>query len=264
MDSGKLVKFEQLPTQGNYSQEQIMEGLQRLTCTPGLLERLISCVDRMPQLERYVSGFEDRCRNTVNRCDAIELLCRNFLCPGNVNYSQRTLDEYSGKTQIKLEQIVTGLGDPYVNAYPVPPSKKIRLTHKPRPGYTPTQIRIDLNIAGGGNNYSDFLIQFFLVPGGVNTNVGLEVGDAYDGNMFLNKDGTQIAVPFPDYRALPLDIGSLETLAVVISNNGAVNNLDSAHVNIFYDNSRFYELCKARSGCGGSCSTTPPQGNPPQ
>ena len=39
------------------------------------------------------------------------------------------------------------------------------------------------------------------------------------------------------------------TLAIVISNNGAVNNLDSAHVNVFYDNSRFYELCKARCGC---------------
>jgi hypothetical protein len=34
---------------------------------------------------------------TVSRCDAIEMLCRNFLCPGNVNFSQRTLDEYSGK-----------------------------------------------------------------------------------------------------------------------------------------------------------------------
>ena len=35
------------------------------------------------------------------------------------------------------------------------------------------------------------------------------------------------------------------------SNNGAANNLDSAHVNIFCDNTRFYELCKAR--CSGGC-----------
>jgi hypothetical protein len=47
----------------------------------------------------------------------------------------------------------------------------------------------------------------------------------------------------------------------VIRNNGAANNLDSAHVNIFYDNARFYELCKAR--CGGGCSRRPRQG-PPQ
>ncbi len=264
METGKLVKFEGMPVQGNYNQDQILDMLQRIACTPGLLERMIACVDRLPQIERATMGFEDRCRTTINRCDAIEMLCRNFLCPGNVNFSQRTLDEYSGKNQVKLNEIVTGLGDPYVNAYPVPPTKKIRLTHKARPGYTPTEIRIDLNIAGGGNNYSDFLIQFYLVPGGSNTGLGLEAGNAYDGNMFLNKDGTQLVVPFPDYRAMPLDIGSLETLAVVISNNGAANNLDSAHVNIFYDNARFFELCKARSGCGGSCSTPTPQGNPPQ
>ena len=263
MENGKLVKFESMPVQGNFNQDQILDMLQQIACTPGLLQRMIACVDRLPQIERATMGFEDRCRTTISRCDAIEMLCRNFLCPGNVNFSQRTLDEYSGKNQVKLNEIVTGLGDPYVNAYPVPPTKKIRLTHKARPGYTPTEIRIDLNIAGGGNNYSDFLVQFYLVPGGSNTGQGLEAGNAYDGNMFLNKDGTQLVVQFPDYRGLPLDIGSLETLAVVISNNGAANNLDSAHVNIFYDNARFFELCKARSGCGGSCSTSTP-GNPPQ
>lgn len=248
MDSGKLVKFEQLSVQGQYSQEQIMEVLQFLA-RPGVTERMVRCADRLPELERACSAIEDRCRTTVSRCESLELLCRTFLCPGNVNYSQRALDEYSGRSQVKLSEIITGLGGDFVNAFPVPPGKKIRLTHKSRPGYTPTNIRIDLNVAGGGNNYSDFLIQFYVVPGGVNSNQGLEIGDAYDGNIFLNKDGTQISVNFPEYRGIPLDIGSLETLAIVISNNGPVNNLDSAHVNVFYDNTRFYELCKARCGC---------------
>jgi len=126
---------------------------------------------------------------------------------------------YSNRSQVKLNEIVTGLGGDFVNAFPVPPTKKIRLTHKSRPGFTPTKIQIDLNLAGGGNNYSDFSIQFFLVPGGVNSALGLEVGNEYDGNLFLNKDGTQISVPFPEYRGQPLDVGSLETLAVVITNN---------------------------------------------
>ena len=257
-ESGKLIKVEALPRDGEYSQEQLVEVLRRLGNNPGMLSQMVRCVERMPEIERYLIGFEDRCRTTVNRCDSIEMLCRNFLCPGNVNFSQRTLDEYSGLSQVKLTEVVAGLGDPYVNTFPVPPGKKIRVTHRPRPGYTPTNLRIDLNIAGGANNYSDFSIQFYLVPGGVDSGIGLAVGNNYDGNMFLNKDGTQIAVPFPEYRALPLDIGSLETLAVEIRNGGAANNLDSAHVNIFYDNSRFYELCKAR--CGGSCSspTAPP------
>ena len=261
MESGKLVKFEQLPTQGSYTQEQILDVLQKLACNPGALDQLLRYGERLPDLVRFCSSFDERCRTTVSRCDAIEMLCRNFLCPGNVNFSQPTLDNYSGKSQVKLADPVTGLGDPFVNNFPVPPGKKIRLTHKPRPGYTPTQLRIDMNIAGGGNNYSDFTLQFYLVPGGMNSNQGFEIGNEYDGNMFLNKDGTQIAVPFPEYRGMPIDVGSLETLALVISNGGAANNLDSAHINVFYDNSRFYELCKAR--CSGGCSLPPPM-QPPQ
>jgi len=248
---GKLVKIEQLQVQDTYTQEQIMEVLRKLAANPGGLERLLRCADRLPEVERVVIGFEDRCRTTISRCDAIETLCRNYMCPGNVNFSQRTLDEYSGKSQIKLNVIVKDLGDPYVNNYPVPPGKKIRLTHESRPGYSPTSIRVDLNIANNGNNYSDFTFQFFLGS----KQSGLLVGDAYDGNMFLNKDGSQIQVPFPEYRNVPLDVGSLETLSVEITNNGAANNLTSAHVNVSYDNGRFYELCKAR--CGGSCSTAP-------
>jgi hypothetical protein len=254
---GKLVKFEQLPVQGQYSQEQILDVLQKIACYPGGLERLMRSTDRVPELERCVVNFEDRCRAVLARCDALELLCRNFLCPGNVSYSQPTLDNYSSKSQVKLNEPVTGLGGDFVNAFPVPPGKKIRLTHQPRPGYTPTEIRIDFNLAGGGNNYSDLTVQFFLVPGGMNSVQGFELGNEFDGNMFMNKDGSQIVVRFMEHRGVPIDIGSLETLSVVISNNGAANNLDSAHVNILYDNTRFYELCKARCGCAPACPTSP-------
>lgn len=250
-NSGKLIKFEQLPTQGQYSQDQILEVLQLLAQNPAMLQQMLRCAQQYPELQRLLNTQEDRCRAMQTKCDTLEMLCRSFLCPGNVNFSQRTLDEYSGKSQIKLVEIVKDLGDPYVNAFPIPPGKKIRLTHKSRPGYTPTEIRIDMNIAGNGNNYSDFTVQFYLQP------LNLDIGDEYDGNIFLNKDGTQIAVPFPEYRGAPLDIGSQETLSVVISNNSAANNLNSAHVNIFYDNSRFYELCKKK--CSGACAITPPQ-----
>ena len=260
---GKLVKIEQMPVQGQANQEQLLYVLQRIACDPTLIDRLERCANRFPEMERCTIGFEERCRKLIEKCDAVELLCKHFLCSSNINYSQRTIDEYSNRSQIKLNDIVTGLGGDFVNAFPVPPGKKIRLTHKPRPGYTPTNIRVDLNIAGGGQNYSDFTIQFFLVPGGVNTPTGLEVGNEYDGNIFLNKDGTQMSVPFPEYRNLPLDIGSLETLAVVITNGGAANNLDSAHINVFYDNARFYELCKARCcSTGTSCPTPTPPAHP--
>jgi hypothetical protein len=74
--------------------------------------------------------------------------CRGTFAPGQVNFSQRTLDEYSDDAQVNLEDIVTGLGGDFVNAFPVPPTKMIRLTHKSRPGYTPTKIAIDLEFGG--------------------------------------------------------------------------------------------------------------------
>ncbi|MFY0531724.1 hypothetical protein [Nannocystis pusilla] len=197
-NSGKLIKFEQLPTQGQYSQDQILGVLQLLAENPAALQQMLRCAQQYPEVQRQLNQAEDRCRTMQTKCDTLEGMCRtldmlvrSFLCPGNVNFSQRTLDEYSGKSQIKLVEVVKDLGDPYVNAFPIPPGKKIRLTHKPRPGYTPTEIRIDMNIAGNGNNYSDFTIQFYLQP------LNLDIGDEYDGNIFLNKDGTQIAVRSP-------------------------------------------------------------------
>jgi len=249
MDNGNLVKFEMLPREGEMTQDQI-DKLRRLLCTPGALDRLMACADRFPSLETCVTRIESTSLQAIKRCDASDQLIQSYLCPGNVNFSQRTLDEYSDNAQVNLEEIVTGLGGDFVNTYPVPPTKMIRLTHKPRPGYTPTKIAIDLNIAGGGNNYLDFTLQFFLVPGGTASAHGLEVGSQMRGNQFLNKDGTQIHVPFPEYRGAPIDIGSLETLALVIRNNGAANNLDSAFITVYYDNKLFYQLCKKRCGCG--------------
>ncbi|MBL8974335.1 MAG: hypothetical protein JNK56_27325 [Myxococcales bacterium] len=245
-----MVKVEMMPREGEtmFTQEHL-DRLRMLACTPGAIERLLQCAERIPYIESSMSRVEGQCRTVTQRCDASDLMFQQYICPGNVNFSQRTLDEYSDDSQVNLEDIVTGLGGDFVNAFPVPPTKLIRVTHKSRPGYTPTKIAIDLNIAGGGNNYLDFTLQFYLVPGGVSTGLGLEVGPQMRGNQFLNKDGTQIHVPFPEYRNAPIDVGSLETLALVIKNNGAANNLDSAFVTIYYDNKLFYALCKKRCGC---------------
>ncbi|HQX64110.1 MAG TPA: hypothetical protein PK593_11695, partial [Thermomicrobiales bacterium] len=98
-----------------------------------------------------MSRVEGQTSTCVKRCDASDQLMQTILCPSQMNFSQRTLDEYSDNSQINLEKIETGLGGDYVNTFPVPPTKQIRLTHLTRPGYTPTKIAIDLNIAGGGN-----------------------------------------------------------------------------------------------------------------
>ena len=250
---GKLVPVEMLGRDGEFVlNQEHMDQLRALACTPGLLQRLQHCMERMPYLESCASRverLEGQCRTIGQRCDATDMFMQGYVCPGNVNYSQRTLDEYSDDSQVNLEVIVTGLGGDFVNAYPVPPTKMIRLTHLARPGYTPTKIAIDMNLAGGGNNYLDFTLTFYLFPGGVTNGQGLQVGSQMRGNQFLNKDGTQIIVPFPSYRDEGIDIGSLETLALVIKNTGAANNLDSAFVTVYYNNREFYQLCKKRCGC---------------
>ena len=257
--SGTLVKFESLAGNGTpieMTNPEGVEALRRLVCNPGALDRLIELANNPALFERLrhvadkLPGLEDMCRTLQNRCNGTDKMFEQVICPGNVNFSQRTLDEYSDNAQINLEEIITGLGGIYLNAFPVTPAHAIRLTHLARPGYTPTKIAIDLNIAGGATNYLDFVLQFYLVPGGsADAATGLAVGSQMRGNQFLNKDGTQIHVPWPEYRGAPLQIGSMETLALVITNTGAANNLDSAFVTIYYDNKAFYQACKVKCGC---------------
>ena len=238
-----------VPTENLNYHPHYLQLLSVLGHTRDSWELLLRCPDKVAYLVGCFKQYEDRCKTLEGQCELIMKLFRHVCCPANVNFSKLTIDGLSDESQVNLNTIVQNFGPDFVNTFPVPPGKKIRLTHKARPGYTPEKIRIDMNIAGGGNNFSDFTVMFFLVPGGVNSDQGLEIGNENDGNIFLNKDGGQLEVPFPEYRGMPLDVGSLEMLAVVITNNSGANNLDSAHVNIFYDNTRFYELCKARCGC---------------
>ena len=152
-NDGQVVKFEMLPRDGDGLSQDQLDRFRRILSTPGLLERMMACMERLPAIEACVTRVEGQTSTCIRRCDASDQLIQTVLCPGQMNFSQRTLGEYSDNAQVNLEKIETGLGGDYVNAYPIPPGKQIRLTHLIRPGYTPTKIAIDLNIAGGGNNY---------------------------------------------------------------------------------------------------------------
>ena len=128
------------------------------------------------------------------------------------------------------------------------------LMQSSRPGWTPKEIRIDLNLAGGASNYLDIQVQFYLSPDQDGKVQGKSIGSLYKGNQFLNKDGTQITVPFPKYKNEPINVGSLEKLTVEIINKSAATNLDSAQVVIIYDNECFYEWCKQQA-CAPTCKT---------
>ena len=117
MDNGKLVKVEMMPREGElmFTQEHL-DRLRMLACTPGAIERLLQCAERIPYIESCMSRVEGQCRTVTQRCDASDLMFQQYLCPGQVNFSQRTLDEYSDDSQVNLEDVVTGLGGDIADA----------------------------------------------------------------------------------------------------------------------------------------------------
>lgn len=235
--------------------ENFQKMLRILRCHPERWAELLGCPDKVNTMSRRV---EERCKTLEGQCEVLMRLVKRACCSANVNFSQITIDEYSDDSQVNLDQIVKGLGGQFVDAFPVAPNGVIRLQHPSRPGWTPTQIRIDMNLAGNANNYLDFYIAFYLGPGdGSPHEAGKKIGPTYRGNQFLNKDGGQIIVPFPKYKGVPIDVGSLERLVVEISNrSGGGTNLESAQVVILYDNNKFFEMCRVdicKPDCGGAC-----------
>lgn len=234
MDNAMLVQ-----TQGLYTSDQEL-FLQRFRDLSGC--DIAEFLRRFQKLMEQNSDYRRECERLTRRCNTIEALLDRACCPGNRLYSQQTLDEHSGNNQIPLTTPVTGLGGDYVDAFPVPPGKKIRLQHLPRPGYQPQTIAVDFALAGAGDNYLDLIIQLYNYPGGQPG--GKPYGPTYRGNQFLNKDGTQIHLPFPPYRGAPHVVGSAEVMQVEISHTGAVNNLNSAYITLYYDADKFYEQCR--------------------
>lgn len=245
-----LVKFEGLPLEMNYPDNVTAQLLRVLRCSPERWEELLRCTEKVQVINGCYRTLEERCKTLEGQCELLMRLVRHVCCSANINFSKITVDEVSDDSQVGLDQPVTGLGGDFVNTLPLPPGKKIRLQHATRPGWTPSEIRIDMNLAGGANNYLDFSFQFYLGPG--DGQLGKPIGPNYSGNAFLNKDGSQIRVPFPRYKNEPIDVGSLERLAVVISNRSAATNLDSVQVILAYDNNRFYEMCKT-DACKPGC-----------
>ena len=77
----------------------------------------------------------------------------------------------------------------------VAPGQAIRLEQPTRPGYLPHKIAIDFALANNGTNYLDLEVTLWLGPGGKTR--GKQIGPIWNGNEFINKDGTQIHIDMP-------------------------------------------------------------------
>ena len=251
VDVEKVQSFEE-----RERQQLLMMFCNMINCRPEQLLRLGEMDEHVRELRSECDRLRaeldkaNRCSckssDIEKRCDNIWAVARRACCPGNLLYSQITLDEFSDNRQVNLDTPVEDFGPGYVNQFPVAPGQAIRLEHDPRPGYLPDKIAIDFSLANNGTNYLDLEITFWLGPGGKFR--GKQIGPKWTGNEFLNKDGTQIHIDMPKYRGKIVEVGSSERMAVEIRHTGNANNLISAKVRLPYDEERWYAYC-ASLGC---------------
>lgn len=211
-------------------------------CLPDLIE----CVPRLKRCEPQLSRFEQcttaidlpavcgRLEEFVTTCTGVEKMLKTARCPGQDLYGPVTIDRYSSVTTVDIETIVTGLGDPFVQQYPIPTAKKIRMEQLARPGYCPEEIEVDLVLSNNATNYLTVRIQFY---------VGDEkIGPEYKGSHFLDKDGTIKKIKFPLYRDHVVVIGTAEKLAVEIEMTGP-NSIEFASVTTHVNAAGWYQVC---------------------
>ncbi len=189
-----------------------------LGITPEDLAQMTHCAGRVP-------GLEKQCADLLKTCSALEKLVKASLCPANIPYSPVTLDKLSKENQVEITEVVKDAGIGYVDQYPVPPGKRIRLIQSQRPGYSPVSLMLALNLANDGKNHLDLAITYYITidPKERGENVG-----EYRGFQFFNDKGAPTSQPFPTYRNLPMTVGTREYLVIEIHHQGKSNSLESA------------------------------------
>jgi len=237
------------PSESNFNQACGMLGFDPalIRQLQGCLHDLIECAPRLRRCEPQLSRFEQQCKTIeklpqmcgrleelVQTCNGYEKMLKNACCPGQNLYGPVTIDRYSSVTTVDIDTIVAALGDPYVDQYPVPTAKKIRMEQDARPGYCPEEIEVDLSLSNNATNYLMVKIQFF---------VGDEkIGPEYKGSHFLDKDGTIKKIKFPLYRDHVVVIGTAEKLAVEIEMTGP-NSIEFASVTTHVNAAGWYQVC---------------------
>ena len=192
-------------------------------------------------------AIERDCRSLGQRCGAIEGVLDQTCCPANMNYSQPTIDKFSHKTQVNITNVVTGLGGDYVDTMPLNPGKRIRLIQEQRPGYSPVNVTVALNLANQGTNYLDLEVTFWVTTDPQIQ--GEQLGSEYRGFQFFTNEGVPTPIPFPTYKNMAVTIGTMNYLAIEIAHKGAANNLVSAFVAVQVNSQGWYAACGPSGGC---------------
>lgn len=204
------------------------------------------------QAARQVGSLNTQCRTVTQRCATLEHIQKQSCCPANMNYSAVTINKYSHQNQVNVNTIVTGLGAPYVDTYPVNPGSRIRLIQEARPGYSPKKMTVAFNLANQGTNFSDLEVSFYITTDPKQQ--GEKIGSDYRGFQFFNNQGQPTPIDFPTYQQNPLTIGTHEWLVVEIAHQGPANNLVSAFVAAYVNAEGWFAACgESPPACGTTC-----------
>lgn len=218
-----------------------------IKCLGRSRKRLDHMEERCRTLEKMLIEAKSGC-SCESKCDGIWKFIEECLCPANQPFARKTIDDFSSVNLIELNQPIEG--DGFVTTFPIAPGQKMKLTHPGElPGFIPHTIHVDLNLANGGTNYLEITFEFYLVGGPEPTKLGV----THRGNEFLNKDGGQIAVPFPTYKGDFIEVGFAQKLEVVVSHTGLENNITSAMVRVRHDNEAWARRCKRFGSCEPAC-----------
>lgn len=202
------------------------------------------------QISKRMQAVEGQCQSVVHTCATQANLLRIACCPANMLHSQVTINKYGHQNQVNVNVPVTGLGGDYVDNLPVPPGKKIRLVHIQRPGYSPTQLTLALNLANNGTNYLDIAVTLYVAEDPKEQ--GEKIGSEYRGFQFFNNEGIPTPLKMPLYQNQPLTIGTMNYLVIELHHQGAANNLVSAFAAAHVNNEGWFAAC-GLDNCATPC-----------
>lgn len=225
---------EQMQALRQFTPTQIMQLQTALpdvvACAPKLRE-CIPALNHVAACAPQIGNF----KSVVDRCRSLEDVVRDACCPGNVAFGDIGNHFFSSKNTLYLKNVAQNFGADYVNSFPVPPNKKIRLEQGRFSGFVPELVEMHFTMANGGTNYLNIEVNFFVGE----THIGSEML----GSTFRDEDGRTKKVAFPTWRGKSgILIGYQERVAVELSITGP-NNLEFATVAIHVDAEAWARLC---------------------
>jgi hypothetical protein len=213
--------------------------LQRRIChvlgiSPEDLALLRALSDRMVRVE-------NGCTTVTRRCDDLQNVLRQACCPANMLYSQITINENSHKDQVNIVTPVTGLGDPYVDDFPIPPRRRSASCRRSAPATAPS--------TSPSRSTSPTTAPISSTSSSASTSRPSPRAPARRSAASIaafSSSATTASSPrssFPLYQNAPVTVGSKEYLIIEIEHVGTANNLTSAFASARVNNAGWYAAC---------------------